>query len=108
MVNKVSNLSSIQLGGIMTFCSIEFFLDLLELGNFDTKSKTRNVVKIHNDFEIYMSVSSLYMIFCVKCPNILNIYYSPKELKLFGQEMLVIYEILEHFELCQVFMYCFL
>ena len=92
----------------MTFCSIECFLDVLELGNFDTKTKTRKVVKTHKNFEIYMSVSSLYMIFCVKCPNILNIYYSPKELKHFGQEMLVIYEILEHFELYQVFMYNFL
>ena len=32
-----------------------------------------------------------------KCFNICNIYHSKKELKHFGLEMLVVYEILGHF-----------
>ena len=35
----------------------------------------------------------------LKCPNALKICYSQKELKHFGQEVLVVYETLTHFEL---------
>ena len=40
------------------------------------------------------------------CPNIPNIYYSKKELKYFGLEILVIHEILEHIVL-NIFKYIF-
>ena len=37
--------------------------------------------------------------FLLKCPNTVKIYYSQKELKHFGLEILVIYWILGHYEL---------
>ena len=39
-----------------------------------------------------------------KCPNIPNIYYSQKELKYFGLEILLVWEVLGHLKLYQVFM----
>ena len=45
------------------------------------------------------------------CQNTLifpNLYYLQNEFKYFGLEILVIYEVLRHFELYQVFMYNFL
>ena len=41
-----------------------------------------------------------------KCPSIPNIYLQ-NELKHFGQEILVVYRVLGHFELYQVSMYNF-
>ena len=35
----------------------------------------------------------------LKCPNALNLFYSQKELKHFGLEILVVHEALGHFEL---------
>ena len=35
----------------------------------------------------------------LRYPNTLNIYYSQEQLKHFGLDILVVYEILEHFEL---------
>ena len=49
----------------------------------------------------------LCIIFVANCPNIPNIYYSKKELKYFGLEILVIHEILEHIVL-NIFKYIFL
>ena len=41
----------------------------------------------------------LKLFFDSECPNICNVYYSQKELKYFGLKMLVVNNILGHFEL---------
>ena len=45
--------SSIQLEGIRKSCPPGTFLDLGVLGHFGTEIKTRKIVKIHKDFELY-------------------------------------------------------
>ena len=75
------------LEGIRTFCLLGHILYLGVLGHFGLKNRTRKIDKIHRDFK-------LYQVFL--CQTVLlfsqNLYYSQKELKHFGLQ------ILGHFE----------
>ena len=46
-----------------------------------------------------LTIFLVWYFFEPKCPNICNIYYSQKDLKHFGLEMLIAYGVLEHFEI---------
>ena len=44
--------SSIQFGGNETFCRLGYIFNLGVLKDFELKSQTNNIVKIHKDFEL--------------------------------------------------------
>ena len=55
-----------------------------------------------------LTIFLVWYFFEPKCPNICNTYYSQKNLKYFGVEILIVYRVLEHLKIYQVFMYNFL
>ena len=74
-------------------CSTYLFVYKLGVLNIlNTENQTRKINKIHKDFVLYQ----VFMYNTANCSNIPNIYYSQRELKYFGLEILVIYEVLKH------------
>ena len=78
-------------------------MDLVILGQFGKKIKTIKLLKIT---KILNYVKFLFINFCARMYKYslslsiyIYIYYSQKELKHFGLEVLVVYGVLEHFEL---------
>ena len=81
--------------------------NLRVLGHFETENYVWKLVIIESISEFWQFFLVWYF-FEPKCPNICNTYYSQKNLRYFGVEILIVYRVLEHLKIYQVFMYNFL